>query len=83
MSDPHFIIMRMNYDICIVDLLVHDGYFELALNFTIKIPIKSDLGMWMCLLGSCKLNVMVHAIYLDEALKFTTKIPIKFELGVW
>jgi len=59
------------------------GYLEGALNFTIKIPVKRELDVWMYLVGSYKLNVVVFIGYLKGDLNFTTKIPIKPEYGMW
>jgi len=46
----------MNHYTWIIDLLEFLGYFEEALKFIIKIPIKPKSGAWICLLGVHKLN---------------------------
>lgn len=51
MSDYNCIIPRMNLYTYLVD---HGGYIEEDMNFIIKIPIQPDLGVWMCLLSSCR-----------------------------
>jgi len=54
--------------------MVRVGYLEEALKFITIIPINPELGICMCLLGSCKSNVVVHEGYLKEALNFIAKI---------
>ncbi|XP_057825480.1 pentatricopeptide repeat-containing protein At1g08070, chloroplastic [Cryptomeria japonica] len=48
------IIPNTDHYVCMVDLLGRAGYLEQALNFIIKLPIKPDLVVWMCLLGACR-----------------------------
>ncbi|XP_059067676.1 pentatricopeptide repeat-containing protein At2g13600-like [Cryptomeria japonica] len=54
MSDTYFIMPTMNHYICMVDLLGRAGFLEEALQFIIKMPIKPDAVVWMCLLGTCR-----------------------------
>ncbi|XP_057831875.1 pentatricopeptide repeat-containing protein At3g24000, mitochondrial [Cryptomeria japonica] len=54
MSDSYCIIPTIDHYVCIVDLITRAGYLEEALNFIIKMPIKPDLVVWMCLLGACR-----------------------------
>jgi len=60
---------------CKLNVVVREGYFDEALKFIAKIPIKIELDMCMYV-HACKSNIVVHEGYLDEALNFTTKIPI-------
>eukprot|EP00253_Pinus_taeda_P020071 PITA_20071 len=41
---------------CMVDLLVHAGYFEEAQDFISKMPIKPDVNVWRCLLSACRIH---------------------------
>ncbi|XP_057813126.2 pentatricopeptide repeat-containing protein At3g24000, mitochondrial [Cryptomeria japonica] len=54
MSDSYCIMPTMDHYKCMVDLLGRAGYLEEALNFMIKMAIKPDVVMWMCLLGACR-----------------------------
>ncbi|XP_057831605.2 pentatricopeptide repeat-containing protein At1g09410, mitochondrial [Cryptomeria japonica] len=54
MGDSYCIIPIKNHYVCIVDLLGRAGFLEETLNFIIKMPIKPDVVMWMCLLSSCR-----------------------------
>jgi len=56
--------------------MVRTGYLEGALNFTTKIPINLEIGVCMCVVGTCKLIFMVCVGYIEGDLNFTTKLPI-------
>ncbi|XP_057870927.2 pentatricopeptide repeat-containing protein At2g22070 [Cryptomeria japonica] len=49
----------VDHYICMVDLLGRAGYLGEALNFIIKIPIKPDVVVWICLLGACRSHANV------------------------
>ncbi|XP_057835668.1 pentatricopeptide repeat-containing protein DOT4, chloroplastic [Cryptomeria japonica] len=44
----------LDHYVCMVDLLARAGYLEEALHFIIKMPIKSAMVLWMCLLSGCR-----------------------------
>ncbi|XP_057854000.1 pentatricopeptide repeat-containing protein At2g13600 [Cryptomeria japonica] len=54
MSDFYCIVPTMDHYVCMVDLLGRAGHLEEALNFIIKMPIKPDVVVWVCLLGCCR-----------------------------
>ncbi|XP_059067788.1 pentatricopeptide repeat-containing protein At2g03880, mitochondrial-like [Cryptomeria japonica] len=54
MSDFYGIKPTVEHYVCIVDLLGQAGHLEETLNFIIKMPIKPDVVVWMCLLGPCR-----------------------------
>ncbi|XP_057843541.2 putative pentatricopeptide repeat-containing protein At3g23330 [Cryptomeria japonica] len=54
MADSYCTMPTMDHYICMVDLLGRARYIEEALNFIIKMPIKPDVIVWMCLLGACR-----------------------------
>ena len=54
LSESYCIILGMNHYTCMVDLLGHVDYLDKALNFIAKLPIKLELGVWMCLLVVCR-----------------------------
>ncbi|XP_057848006.1 pentatricopeptide repeat-containing protein At3g26782, mitochondrial-like [Cryptomeria japonica] len=53
-SESCCITPTMDHYACMVDLLGRAGYVKETLNFIIKIPIKPDVVVWMCLLGTCR-----------------------------
>ncbi|KAH9323330.1 hypothetical protein KI387_017969 [Taxus chinensis] len=54
MCDSYSILPTMDHYACMVDLLGRAGYLEETLNLIIKMPIKPDVVVWMCLLGACR-----------------------------
>ncbi|XP_057833238.2 pentatricopeptide repeat-containing protein At3g24000, mitochondrial [Cryptomeria japonica] len=54
MSDSYGIMPTMDHYVCMVDLLGRAGYLEESLHFIIKMPIKPDVVVWICLLGTCR-----------------------------
>ncbi|XP_057840083.1 pentatricopeptide repeat-containing protein At2g13600 [Cryptomeria japonica] len=54
MSESYGIMPTIDHYVCMVDLLGRAGYAEEALNFVIKMPIKPNVIVWMCLLGCCR-----------------------------
>ncbi|KAH9310480.1 hypothetical protein KI387_025515, partial [Taxus chinensis] len=54
MHDLYCIMPSMDHYVCMVDLLGRAGYLQDALNFIIKMPIKPDVVVWICLLGACR-----------------------------
>lgn len=64
----YYIIPRMHYCKCIIDLLVHAKYHKGALKFISQIPIKYELGVWMCLLVVVVLNSLIdmHKKYIKN-----------------
>ncbi|XP_057842694.2 pentatricopeptide repeat-containing protein At2g13600-like isoform X2 [Cryptomeria japonica] len=54
MSTFYSIIPRMDHYVCMVDLLGRAGYLVEAFYFVIKMPLKLDMVVWMCLLGACR-----------------------------
>ncbi|XP_057870934.2 pentatricopeptide repeat-containing protein At2g13600 [Cryptomeria japonica] len=54
MNDSYSIMPTIDHYTCMVDLLRRAGYLEETLNFIIKMPIKPDAVVWMCLLGVCR-----------------------------
>ncbi|XP_057847984.2 pentatricopeptide repeat-containing protein At3g26782, mitochondrial-like [Cryptomeria japonica] len=47
-------MQAINHYVCMVDLLGRAGYLDETLNFIIKMPIKPDLVVWMCLIAGCR-----------------------------
>ncbi|XP_057869035.2 pentatricopeptide repeat-containing protein At4g21065 isoform X1 [Cryptomeria japonica] len=54
MSDSYSTMPTVDHYVCMVDLLARAGYLDETLNFIIKMPIKTDVVVWMCLLGACR-----------------------------
>ncbi|XP_057833194.2 pentatricopeptide repeat-containing protein At2g13600-like [Cryptomeria japonica] len=54
MSDSYRIMPTIDHYICLVDLLGRAGHLEESLNFVIKMPVKPDMVVWMCLLSACR-----------------------------
>ncbi|XP_057870779.1 putative pentatricopeptide repeat-containing protein At1g68930 isoform X2 [Cryptomeria japonica] len=54
MSNAYGIMPTMDHFICMVDILGRAGYLEEALKFIIKMPVKPEVVVWMCLLGACR-----------------------------
>ncbi|XP_057818542.2 pentatricopeptide repeat-containing protein At2g13600 isoform X2 [Cryptomeria japonica] len=83
----------MDHDVCMVDLLGRAGYLEEALNFIIKMPVKPDLVLWMCLLSTCKLykNIdlgefaatLIFELDPKDAAPYVLMSDIYAELGRW
>ncbi|XP_057848354.2 pentatricopeptide repeat-containing protein At4g02750-like [Cryptomeria japonica] len=73
MSDSYCIMPAMDHYACIVDLLGRANYLEESLNFIIKMPIKPDVVVWMCLLGSCRSHKSI------ELGKFTAALLSEFD----
>lgn len=93
LRDSYCITPRMNYYICIVDLLSHARYPQGHLNFTTKIPIKTKLGAWMYLFYVCKSNIMILSALIDhiyekyrrihKAHELFNKIIPKIPINLW
>ncbi|XP_059076417.1 pentatricopeptide repeat-containing protein At2g13600 [Cryptomeria japonica] len=54
MSNPYCLTPTIDHYVCMVDLLGRAGCLEETLNFIIKMPIKPEVVVWMCLLGACR-----------------------------
>ncbi|GLJ44760.1 hypothetical protein SUGI_0941230 [Cryptomeria japonica] len=54
MSDSYCITPTLDHYVCMVDLLGRAGYLQEALNFVVKMPVKLDVFVWLCLLSACR-----------------------------
>ncbi|XP_057815486.1 pentatricopeptide repeat-containing protein At1g08070, chloroplastic isoform X1 [Cryptomeria japonica] len=59
MSYSYCIMPTMDHCVCMVDLLGRAGYLEETLNFIIKMQIKLDAVIWLCLLGACRSHKII------------------------
>ncbi|XP_057820359.2 pentatricopeptide repeat-containing protein At4g02750-like isoform X2 [Cryptomeria japonica] len=59
MIESYCIMATIDHYVCIVDLLGRAGYLEEAFNFIIKMPIKPDVVVWVCLLGACRSHINI------------------------
>ncbi|XP_057852607.1 pentatricopeptide repeat-containing protein At1g08070, chloroplastic [Cryptomeria japonica] len=60
MSCSYSIMPTMDHYVSMVDLIGRAGYLEQALNFIVKIPLKPDVVVWICLLGACRSHKSVE-----------------------
>ncbi|XP_057866832.2 pentatricopeptide repeat-containing protein At3g26782, mitochondrial-like [Cryptomeria japonica] len=93
MRYTYCILPSMDHYVCMVDLLGRADYLEEALNFTIKMPIKPDPVVWVCLLGACRSHknlglgefvaILLLELDLKNAAPYVLLSNIYAEVGRW